>query len=82
MGKDYELLNTPQAQAILAEVVADVSSRFIVTELFRRRQTTEVFDADRICREHYKWVTRFLPRLQRALIGNIGLIELKRKRIA
>jgi hypothetical protein len=82
MGKNYELQNTLQAQAILAEVVADVSSRFVVSELFRRRQTTEVFDADRIYREHYKRVTRFLPRLQRALIGNIGLIELKQKGIA
>jgi hypothetical protein len=86
LGKDFELQDTPQAQAILAEVVADVTSRFVVTELFRLRRSTEVFDADRIYREHYKRVTRFLPRLQRVLIKDIGaapglgrsLIEVRR----
>lgn len=86
LGKNFELQNTSQAQAILAEVVADVTSRFVVTELFRLRRSTEVFDADRIYREHYKRVTRFLPRLQRVLIRDTGeapglgrsLIEVRR----
>ncbi len=82
VGENFEYQNTPQAQAILAEVVADVASRYVVSELFRKWQSTEMFDAARIYREHYKRVTRFLPRLQRLLIGSISsgesLIEVKR----
>lgn len=70
LGENFELQETPQARSILAEVVADVTSRFVVSELYRIRRSNEFFDADRIYREHYKRVTRFLPRLQRVLIGD------------
>jgi len=83
VGEAFEYQNTPQAQAILAEVVADVASRYVVTELFRKWQNTEMFDAARIYREHYKRVTRFLPRLQRLLLGSISggesIIEVKKR---
>jgi hypothetical protein len=68
LGDNLERRNTPQSQAIVAEVLANVTARFVVTELFRLRQHSEIFDASRIYTEHYKLVTRLLPKLQRILI--------------
>lgn len=70
LGENFEFQETAQARSILAEVVADVTSRYVVSELYRLRRSFEPFDADRIYREHYKRVTRFLPRLQRVLVGD------------
>jgi hypothetical protein len=88
VGENLELTDTAPARSILAEVIADATSRYIVSKLFQMRRSIEVFDADRIYREHYKRVTRFLPRLQRILLGDIGtapsnlesLIEIKREK--
>jgi hypothetical protein len=75
LGHDYELQDAPSTRTIIAEVVADTTARFVVSELYRLRRSTEVFDADRLYREHYKRVTRFLPRLQRVLVGQSGTGE-------
>jgi hypothetical protein len=75
LGPGFELQNTPQARSIVAEVVADVTARLVVSELYRLRRGHEVFDADRLYREHYKRVTRFLPRLQRVLVPVAGSEE-------
>jgi hypothetical protein len=69
LGENFEGQNSPVARAMLSEIVADVSARIVVSELFRLRRTTEDFDAGRFYREHYKRVTRFLPRFQKLLIG-------------
>jgi hypothetical protein len=69
LGDAFEGQNSPVVRAMISEIVADVSSRIIVSELFRVRRTTEDFDAGRFYREHYKRMTKFLPRFQRVLIG-------------
>ena len=46
-----------------------VTARFVVSKLYSLRRTIEPFDSDRIYREHYKRVSRFLPRFLRLLVG-------------
>lgn len=69
LGEAFEGQNSPVVRAMVSEIVADVSARIVVSELYRLRRTTEDFNADRFYREHYKRVTRFLPRFQKLLIG-------------
>jgi hypothetical protein len=70
IGDRFEGLNTAICRTLVAEAVADAAARFIVSELYRLRRGTEDFSAERIYREHYKRVTRFLPRFQRILVGD------------
>ena len=69
LGEAFEGQNSPVVRAMISEIVADVSARIVVSELYRLRRTTEDFNADRFYREHYKRMTRFLPRFQKLLIG-------------
>lgn len=69
LGDNFEGQDTPIVRGMIAEIVADLAARLVVTELFRSRRNTEAFDADRFYREHYKRVTRFLPRFQKLLVG-------------
>jgi hypothetical protein len=62
--------NTPICRGLLSEIVADATARVVVSELYRLRRGTEVFDVDRFYREHYKRLTKFLPRFQRILVGD------------
>jgi hypothetical protein len=55
---------------MIAEIVADFTARHVVRELYRLRRGSEEFDADRFYREHYKRLTRFLPRFHRLLVGD------------
>lgn len=71
LGEHREGLDTPLCRSVLAEIIADVTARQVVAELYRLRRNMEVFDADRLYREHYKRVSRFLPRLQRLLVGDL-----------
>ena len=73
LGPSFEGQDTPAVRTIIAEVVADLAARVVVQALYRSRRNTEAFDADRFYREHYKRVTRFLPRLQKLLVGGTGL---------
>lgn len=68
LGDEFEGQHTPTCRLVLAEIVADVASRHVVQELYRMRRTIEEFDSDRLYREHYKRVKRFLPRFQRILV--------------
>jgi hypothetical protein len=76
LGENFEGQDTPICRTIIAEVVADVAARLIVGELYRLRRGTELFDADRFYREHYKRMTRFLPRFQRLLVGEAATAEI------
>lgn len=69
LGDNFEGQDTPVCRGMIAEVVADFAARWVVSELFRLRRGSEAFDADRLYREHYKRLTRFLPRFQRVLVG-------------
>ena len=62
--------DTPLCRGILAEIAADIASRLVVSELYRLRRSLEDFDSDRIYREHYRRVLRFLPRFQKLLVGS------------
>jgi hypothetical protein len=70
LGESFEGQNSPVVRAMIAEIVADVSARIVVSELYRVRRTTEDFPAERFYREHYKRVMRFLPKVQRLLVGD------------
>lgn len=70
IGSNFEGQNSPAARAMMAEVVADMAARLVVSALYRSRRNTEAFDADRFYREHYKRITRFLPRFQKLLLGD------------
>lgn len=70
LGDSNEGENSPAFRAVLAEIVADVSARHVVSQLYRSRHTTEEFDAERIYREHYRRTRRFLPRFIRILVGD------------
>ena len=50
-----------------------VAARHVVNELYKMRRTTEEFYSERLYREHYKLVRRFLPRFQRVLVKNAEL---------
>jgi hypothetical protein len=67
LGDQYEGINTPACRILVAEAVADWAARHVVSAMYRARSGTEVFDADRLYREHYKRLVRFLPRFQRIL---------------
>jgi hypothetical protein len=69
LGESFEGQNAPVTRALMAEIVADVTARYVVSELYRLRRSIEVFDADRLYREHYRRITKFLPRFQKILIG-------------
>ena len=69
LGEDYSGQDMPLCREIIAEIVADLSARMVVEELFRSRLGFEKFDAYRIYCEHYTRVRRFLPRFQRILVG-------------
>jgi hypothetical protein len=71
IGDRFEHQNSPICRGMIAEIVADVTARMIVSELYRIRRGTESFDADRFYREHYKRLTRFLPRFQALLVGQV-----------
>ena len=70
LGENFERQDSPVCRGMIAEVVADVTARLVVSELYRLRRGTEAFDADRFYREHYKRLTRFLPRFQGLLVGD------------
>jgi hypothetical protein len=72
IGEHFEHQNQPICRGMIAEIVADVTARIIVSELFRLRRATEDFDADRFYREHYKRLTRFLPRFQALVVGQVS----------
>ena len=69
IGDNFEGQNTSLSRVLIAEIIADVAARHVVTKLYRLRSGSEEFDADRIYREHYKRVVRFQPRFQRLLLG-------------
>lgn len=73
LGDEWERQHAPTCRLLLAEIVADVASRHIVQELYRMRRTTEEFDSDRLYREHYKRMKRFLPRFQKVLVPSSDL---------
>jgi len=50
-----------------------VAARHVVNVLYKMRRTTEEFDSERLYREHYKLVRRFLPRFQRVLVNKAEL---------
>lgn len=67
LGDRNEGMNTPVCRGLIAEAVADWAARHVVSALYRARSGTEMFDADRLYREHYKRIVKFLPRFQRIL---------------
>ncbi|HLJ62456.1 MAG TPA: hypothetical protein VKZ50_22290 [bacterium] len=69
LGERLEGQNSPVCRSLMAEIVADVAARYVVSELYRLRRSYEGFDAERLYREHYRRVTRFLPRFQKILVG-------------
>jgi hypothetical protein len=70
LGEESEGQNTQVCRTLMAEAAADVTARFVVNKLYYLRRTIEPFDSDRIYREHYKRVSRFLPRFLRLLVGD------------
>jgi hypothetical protein len=70
LQEGFEGDNTPICRGLISEIVADVTARVVVGELYRLRRGTETFDVDRFYREHYKRLTKFLPRFQRILVGD------------
>jgi hypothetical protein len=70
LGDDFEGQNTPIVRALISEAVADVGARIVVSKLYRQRRSTETFDVDRYYREHYKRMQKFLPRVQKVLVGD------------
>lgn len=70
MGDDFSGQDSPICRGLIAEIVADLTSRLIVSELYRLRSGTEAFDVDRFYREHYRRMRRLLPRCQRTLVGD------------
>jgi hypothetical protein len=73
--------NTPICRGLFSEIVADATARVVVSELYRLRRGTEVFDVDRFYREHYKRLSKFLPRFQRILVGDPA-VALQAERLA
>jgi hypothetical protein len=69
LGESSEGQNTPACRTLIAEAAADGAARYVVNKLYYLRRTTETFDSDRVYREHYKRVTRFLPKFLRLLVG-------------
>jgi len=74
LGDSFEGQDSLLCRALIAEIVADVAARHVVTKLYLLRRGTEEFDADRIYREHYKRVQRFLPRFQWLLVGKLDQV--------
>lgn len=72
LGEESEGQNTPACRTLIAEAAADVTARFVVNKLYYLRRTIEPFDSERIYREHYKRVSRFLPKFLRLLVGEPG----------
>ncbi len=70
LGENFEHQDSPVCRGMITEIVADVTARMIVSELYRLRRNTEAFDSDRFYREHYKRLARFLPRFQSLLLGD------------
>lgn len=70
IGENYEGQNSYVCRTIIAEVVADIAARMVVTELFNKRKSSEEFDALILYREHYKRMQRILPRFYRVLVGD------------
>jgi hypothetical protein len=70
LGDNLEGQDSPVCRGMIAEIVADFTARHVVRELYRLRRGSEEFDADRFYREHYKRLTRFLPRFHRLLVGD------------
>lgn len=70
IGENYEGQNSYVCRTIIAEVVADIAARMVVTELFNKRKSSEEFDALILYREHYKRMQRILPKFYRVLVGD------------
>jgi len=68
-GHGLRYQDAPICRQMIAEIVADTAARKVVQDLYRMRGTVEDFDSSRFYREHYVRFTRFLPRLQRILVG-------------
>jgi len=72
-------VNSPPARLVIAEAVADVAARVVVSQLYRLRRGSEEFSAERIYLEHYRRVARFLPKAQRSLLADLdeasGILE-------
>jgi hypothetical protein len=71
LGDKFEGVDSPICRELIAEAVADVSARMVVEELYQLRRSAEDFDATRIYVEHNKRIQRFLPRVQRILVGDV-----------
>jgi hypothetical protein len=70
LGGNYEHQDAPVCRQVFAEVIADTAARMVVQKLYRMRGSIEEFDAGRFYREHYVRFSKFLPRLQRVLVGD------------
>jgi hypothetical protein len=70
LGRGLRHQDTPMCREMIAEIVADTAARKVVQDLYRMRGTVEDFDSSRFYREHYVRFTKFLPRLQRILVGS------------
>jgi len=68
---DTDGVHSRAARLVIAEAVADVAARLVVRELYRKRRGLEEFTADRLYLEHYRRVTRFLPRTQQSLLADL-----------
>jgi hypothetical protein len=68
---DTDGVHSRAARLVIAEAVADVAARLVVRELYRKRRGLEEFTADRLYLEHYRRITRFLPRTQQLLLADI-----------
>jgi hypothetical protein len=69
LGRTREHQDAPVYRQLIAEIIADTAARMIVTDLYQMRGTVEEFDSSRFYREHYVRFTKFLPPLQRILVG-------------
>jgi hypothetical protein len=73
LGEGLEGQNAPIVRALVAEAVADVGARLVVSKLYYQRRNTETFDVERYYREHYKRLMKFLPRVQKILVGDAAV---------
>ena len=68
-GSDGQGQDTAMCRSIMAEVMVDTVARHVVSELYEMRRGSEDFDPARVYREHYRRLMKFLPPIQRLLVG-------------
>lgn len=65
-------IHSRPARLVIAEAVADVSARLLVSALYAKLRGLEEFTSDRIYIEHYRRVSRLLPRVQQILLADLA----------